>query len=512
MKSVTIVLESFNDAVVRLVDGLADPARRRWAALVFVLAYGTLWFVYGVVAKSSQDLNADMAEMIVWSRELAWGYPKHPPLLAFALWGWFKIFPLADWAYILLAVVTVSIGIFLVIELCAEWLVKEKLALVPFLLATIPFYNFLGLKFDQNSALIPLWALAMWAMLRALDTRHLGWAALAGLAAAAAMLVKYWSVFLIASLVLAAIMHPKRRDYFRSAAPWVTDAVFLVVVAPHVVWLIRENFPPITWVATRRIATSFGGTIASMLEALGGTFAYAAIAFALVFLLVRPSPAALRDGFLPRDERRVAANLFYVPLFVPIVPALIKNINLLSLWNTPALNLLPVMMLGSPLVTVPRVTVLRIASVVTLLTLLIVAASPLVAFTLLKSGVENDAAYARLLMEATEREWHKDTGKPLKLIAGPFVLVSTAAFYGKDRPSTYAHFSNYLSPWINDTRIARDGMAIVCTDVPLCLQYMNEVAARYGGASHQADVTLTRRWLGFESPPARFHIAIVPPR
>src|SRR4029077_14933883 len=117
------------------------------------------------------------------------------------------------WAYILLAVVTVSVGIFLVIELCAEWLPKEKLAAVPFLLAVIPFYNFLGLKFDQNSALIPLWALAMWTMLRALDTRHVGWAALVGLTAAAAMLVKYWSVSLIVALAFAAILHPKRRDY-----------------------------------------------------------------------------------------------------------------------------------------------------------------------------------------------------------------------------------------------------------------------------------------------------------
>ena len=364
MKSVSVLRDSLNDALVRLVDGLADPARRRRAALVFCMAYATLWFVYAVIAKSAQDLNADMAEMVVWTRELALGYPKHPPLLAYLLWAWFKVFPFADWAYLLLAVITVSVGIFLAIELCAEWLAKEKLAVVPFLLATIPFYNFLGLKFDQNSALIPLWALAMWAMLRALDTRHLGWAALAGLAAAAAMLVKYWSVFLIAALALAAVMHPRRRDYFRSAAPWVTAGVFLVAVAPHVVWLIREDFPPITWVTTRRVAASFGDTIASMLEALGGTFAYAAVAFALVLLFVRPSPAALRDGFLPQDERRVAANLFYVPLFVPVVPALIKNINLLSLWNTPALNLLPVMLLGSPLVTVPRVAVLRIASVV----------------------------------------------------------------------------------------------------------------------------------------------------
>ena len=498
---------------MRLVDGLADPARRRRAALVFCLAYATLWFVYGVIAKSAQDLNADMAEMVVWTRELALGYPKHPPLLAYILWAWFKVFPArrlglhpargrhrlgrdfsGDRAF------------------APNGLRRKSSRRFRSCSPTIPFYNFLGLKFDQNSVLIPLWALAMWAMLRALDTRHLGWAALAGLAAAAAMLVKYWSVFLIAALALAAVTHPRRRDYFRSAAPWVTAGVFLVAVAPHVVWLVRENFPPITWVTTRRVAASFGDTIASMLEALGGTFAYAAVAFALVLLFVRPSPAALRDGFLPQDERRMAANLFYVPLLVPVVPALIKNINLLSLWNTPALNLLPVMMLGSPLVTVPRVAVLRVASVVTVMTVLIVVASPFVAFTLLKRGVENDAAYARLLMEATEREWRKDTGKPLKLIAGPFVLVSAAAFYGKDQPSTYAHFSNYLSPWVDDARIARDGIAIMCTDVPLCLQYMNEVAGRFGGASHQAEVTLTRRWLGFEGPPARFHIAIVPPR
>src|SRR3954462_12859232 len=87
----------FNDALAWQIDALADPARRRRAALTFVLGYAALWFVYGLIAKSSQDLNADMAEMVVWTRELALGYPKHPPLLAWMLWGWFKIFPLTEW-------------------------------------------------------------------------------------------------------------------------------------------------------------------------------------------------------------------------------------------------------------------------------------------------------------------------------------------------------------------------------------------------------------------------------
>jgi 4-amino-4-deoxy-L-arabinose transferase-like glycosyltransferase len=504
------VADTFNDALLWVIDGLVNPARRRRTAFAFVLGYGTLWFVYAVIAKSSQDINADMGEMVVWTRELALGYPKHPPLLAYILWAWFEVFPLQDWAYLLLAVVTVSAGIFFAIELCAEWLAGEKLGAVAFLLAAIPFYNFLGLKFDQNSVLIPLWALAMWAMLRALDTRYLGWAALAGLAAAAAMLSKYWSAFLLVALALAAPFHPKRREYFSSVAPWVTTGIFIVVIAPHVWWLVANDFPPITWVTTRRIAASFGDTLGSMAEYLGGTLAYAAGAIALVLVFARPQPAALAQGFLPRDDRRLAAILFWTPLLLPLVAALITGTSLLSLWSTPALNLLPVMLLGARLA-LPRVAVLRIATVITLVTLLIVAVSPLVAFVLLKSGVENNAAYARLLMEATEREWHKRIDKPLKLIAGPFPLVSSAAFYGKDQPSTYAHFSKYLSPWVNDERIRRGGMAIMCEDTPLCLQFMEHVAAPFGGG-RRADATLTRRWLGFESEPKHFVILIVPPK
>jgi len=500
---------------VRLVEGLSDPARRRRAALVFVLGYGALWFVYGVIAKSSQDLNADMAEMVVWTREPALGYSKHPPLLAWILWGWFRIFPLADWAYILLAVTTVAVGIYLAIELAAEWLTGEKLAAVPFLLAVIPFYNFLGLKFDQNSILIPLWALAMWAMLRALDTRQDGWAALAGLAAAAAMLSKYWSVFLIAALSLTALFHGNRADYFRSRTPWITALTFLVAVAPHVWWLIRENFPPITWVTWRRVSSSFPEVLQSLFESLAGTAGYAVIAIALVLIFARPSPRGLADGFFPRDARRNAAILFWVPILLPAAPALIKNINLISLWNTPALNLLPVMLLGSSLAVLPRVALLRIAGVALAITLVAVALSPVIAFAILKRGVENNAAYARLVMQAADREWRATQatgGKPLRLIAGPFVLVSSASFYGADKPSTLAEYSPYLSPWADDARIARDGMAIMCeAGDPTCLKAV-EIFSAISPGGRRAEVTLTRGWLGFESAPRRFTIATIPPR
>jgi len=383
---------------------------------------------------------------------------------------------------------------------------------VPFLLAAIPFYNFLALKYDANAALLPLWPLAMWAFLRSLDTRHAGWAALAGLAAAAAMLSKYWSAFLLAAMFFAALADRRRDAYFRSAAPWITALVFVAAVTPHVVWLIVNHFPPITWVTTRRLAVSAWDGPRSLFEYWFGTIAYAGPALLLVLGFVRPSLKAIADSWFPRDARRTAAILFWTPLALPMLPAFALNVSLLSFWNLPALSLLPVLALASPRVAVSRQAVTRIAATVMAVTLLLVAASPLIAYVILRRGVENDAAYAHLAMQEAEREWREVVpGKPLKLIAGPFVLVSSAAFYGRDEPSTFADFSHYLAPWVDDARIAREGMVIMVAADSAWFDFTLQHLDAFAGARRE-EVTLTRHWLGFDSAPRRFIIAVVPPR
>ena len=194
---------------------------------------------------------------------------------------------------------------------------------MPFLLAVIPFYNFLGLKFDQNSALIPLWALAMWALLRSLDARHLGWAALAGAAAAAAMMTKYWSAFLLVAMALTVLADRRRAAYFRAAAPWVTALVFMLAVLPHLIWLVHENFPPLTWIETRRSASTVQDFLRSLAVFTGGTIGYASLSVILVAILVHPSLAAVRDSWFPREPaRRSATILFWTPLLLPIPVAL----------------------------------------------------------------------------------------------------------------------------------------------------------------------------------------------
>jgi hypothetical protein len=67
------------------------------------------------------------------------------------------------------------------------------------------------------------------------------------------------------------------------------------------------------------------------------------------------------------------------------------------------------------------------------------------------------------------------------------------------------------TPWVDQTRIARDGIAIVCPQAePSCLRELNGYVARYDGKIE--DVTLVRRLFGIDGMPADYQIAIIPPK
>src|ERR1019366_10280832 len=118
---------------------------------------------------------------------------------------------------------------------------------------------------------IPAWAATTFWFLRSYQTRSPIYAALAGVGAAACMLGKYWSVFLLAGLAIAALVDKRRAGYFRSAAPWITVAVGLIVLAPHLIWLYRHDFAPFGYAMTVHGSQSLAATAYSVLGYLAGS-------------------------------------------------------------------------------------------------------------------------------------------------------------------------------------------------------------------------------------------------
>ncbi len=158
MSAVTGTARSATRLAERLVDALNDPARRERNAAVVLLVYVVLWTLYGAIAKGSQDIHADMSEQFVFARELAFGYPKHPPLTMLIVRLWFGVFPAADWAYYLLAMANAALALWIAWRLSARFLTGDKQVLGLALLTLIPFFNFHALKFNPNTVLMPLWA------------------------------------------------------------------------------------------------------------------------------------------------------------------------------------------------------------------------------------------------------------------------------------------------------------------------------------------------------------------
>src|ERR1041384_935150 len=301
----------------RMLDALTDPARRERAVIWLLTAYCAAWSLYGALAKGSQDVHFDMGEMVVWSRDAGIGTPKHPPLAAWLVGAWFKIFPQQDWAYYLFAMVLATFALWVAWRVSEGSLEGEKRVAGLLLLTFIPFFNFHALKYNANTVLIPLWALTTWCFLRSHETRSIMGAALAGAAAAAAMMGKYWSVFLLAGLGLAALADPRRGTYFRSAAPWVTVLAGTMLFAPHVAWLVKTDFAPFTYAVVAHQSTLARSAL-SGLGFLLGVAGYVAAPIVLALLLTRPTTAALADTVWPKTPaRRFALSAFLAPLVLP---------------------------------------------------------------------------------------------------------------------------------------------------------------------------------------------------
>ena len=115
-------------------------------------------------------MHPDMAELILWSRDLSLGYLKHPPLAAWVVGLWFSIFPLNDWSYYLLAMLMPAIALWIVWRLPADYLDAEKRVAGVALLMLVPFYDFHALKFNVNTVLLPMWAATTWCFLHSCRT------------------------------------------------------------------------------------------------------------------------------------------------------------------------------------------------------------------------------------------------------------------------------------------------------------------------------------------------------
>jgi hypothetical protein len=140
--------------------------------------------------------------------------------------------------------------------------------------------------------------------------------------------------------------------------------------------------------------------------------------------------------------------------------------------------------------------------------LVAVLIAPLVAYVILVRGVPNHASHYRLIAAAVDEVWRSRVAAPMRLFGSNTNIVNGAGFYIHGQPIRIDLWSRD-TPWEDEARMARDGIAIVCPEAELsCMRRLNALAA----ALPRHIVTLSRHHLGAADLPVRYVIVVVPPK
>src|SRR5579871_4985111 len=284
----------------RLEAWLAAVLLRPRGILAALVLFALAGFVVLLEVKHFQDLFKDNAEAFAWGRQFLGGYGRHPVLTGWIAGIWYRIFPVSDWASYLLSRAMTFVALAGIFLLARRALDARRATLIVLALMLYPL--FIGAKSDRYNnyqVLLALLPLLFWAFLNAYEKRTAASGALLGLIGGAAAMTIYSAALGLGAIGLAAIVHPRRGKFFVSPAPWVALVIFLIVLSPHLVWLVRHDFPTLHWAGKQLGTETELKDTWRMIVHQTGLVAIPVVIAALTLLPWRAKPAAQRTARKP---------------------------------------------------------------------------------------------------------------------------------------------------------------------------------------------------------------------
>ena len=298
---------------------------------IFLTIHLIVWTA--IPTLTNNNLPLDTIEALAWGSNLDWGFNKHPPMSAFLVEIFYHIFGAQDWSYYLLSQICIILTFFVVFKL-SEFFFENKVfcLLSVLLLEGIYFYNFTTPEFNVNVCLMPFWALtALYLWKGFLNNKITDWL-FVGIFAGFGFLSKYLFIYLglAIDIFIFYMIYKKKIDY----KCLVSLIPFLIVLLPHLIWLIENNYITITY-GLDRTGTghqNFLDHIIHPLTFLGKQIGIL-ILFFLMFLFLN---SKLKTKFNFKDNKLLfllAINI--VPIALVFLTSMIMGVKIRTMWMTP---------------------------------------------------------------------------------------------------------------------------------------------------------------------------------
>lgn len=238
-------------------EAIGLRSQLRWGTVVATVAVLVTLYRMALVQHSGITLFVDEAYYWDWSRQPAWGYFSKPPVIA-----WMIAAGTALWGASVLGVKAAAMLLYpatawVIFRLGSELFDERTGAWAALVFITAPLAGLLGLVASTDAPLLLCWALASWALWRALQ--HGGQAAwcAVGLALGVGLLSKYTMAAWLLTALPALWWHRQQRGLVRGAS--LAAALALLCFTPHLLWNAINGAPTLHHTAKITLGASQPG-------------------------------------------------------------------------------------------------------------------------------------------------------------------------------------------------------------------------------------------------------------
>ena len=416
------------------------------------------------------NMPLDMVEMLYWGQQWELGYHKHPPLPAWIAAGTWALSGPNAWLMYVVSQLTIVVTLWSVWQLAREGLSPMAAICSVFLLEACYYCTFMINDINNTIITRPFWALSILFLYRALTrqnsvNRNFNWC-LAGAAIGLGMISKYYLGVLVLAMLTIPVLLPRTRASLKTAGPYLLGLVSTAIFAPHLWWMIENDFITIRYVFNRSDGStseaSFLDHVAAPLRFLGSQLG------AVVPMLVLAWPLYLqkRRSSRPNDPdgtffRRYVMIVVLGPILIYLIVSAVMGASIRSMWGGPLFSFVGVLLfatfeLPSDRTRLPKIFRASLAF----------GAVMLLAMTVRNLwGPQIRGELSRVhfpgiqLADKVNEIWDSRFDGDLGIVGGDMFAAGSASAYSAQHVDVYV--SPEASPWLDDAEINRRGGVFV---------------------------------------------------
>lgn len=447
---------------------------KRFTFLFFLTINAILWTC---ISLTRNLISTDAMEAIVWGELFSFGTNKHPPLSGWLMAGSFNLFGQHDFIAYILGQICIIVGLVFVYKLAKFFLSEEKAICASLFLTCCYYYTYTYYldNFNCNFLSMAIWPAIAYFYYKACKEGLLKDWIFFGITCGLGVLAKYQVVFLFLALLFHFLAFERRQ--FRKAGMYIAILCGSIVIAPHVIWLFKNDFFSFAYMELQAVGSSVDESISFAkrffmpIKFVADQFLSLVICFIIYIALLFQTKKIQLQKHNPYDKFFIISICFLPAIAQGLMGAFTGNI-VHGVWGSIMVSFSGIALFYFvPLEFNSESFKFYIKSTAKAILLLLIAIG---IFSQIQ--VKRKILYPyQTIHKDIYAEWNKQTDNaPLKYVSGDLRYTFQFRVYEKNPPKVILDTFGYINPWTDYEDVFKSGVIVFATLPQDLLYFVNQ--------------------------------------